>query len=691
MARTLEMLPLDAFEQICGFLTLAELVSLSETCRQLNIIARGVQSPHAATWAKLGSGELCLQDVSSCEIPRVCYKEEALAWPYITFKYNSKQGRGELKIQPPTWVTRVPIARSESLVGHRPICICHQCAASRAPNRVVVAWDGVRPPPECVHTVIVANDRIPHAIPARTHTLVVYGANDVAAPLKSVTDLRVLRLAACNIESWPTPLRLLRGLYAKHCNALTSIAAFANVRRAEIKWCASISDVDPLSRCEYVDLTGCVNVERIGALWKVRSLDVTDCSGITDFGCLNQVKYFTASRTRITSTASLKSAVKVVLNGCHALVDLVGLPHAVEISVRGCLGVTTVEHLKSAWLESVDVSRTLVSDISRLRNVRVIRIEQTALLVDLRDMLAGGTVCRLDASNSACGWAPQLDNLVDVHLDYCILGEGAYFAHAETISLRGATWPDMATTIFPRVRTLDISHTSVRSVRGLRHVQDLTITGCRLLGTTAPLAGTPGAVVARACTRLWDLSGLSNKSVVILDRCPRVADVSPLSSVGYLSLVGCKAVCDVSGLGRVRYLDIRKCDNVDPAGARRLAGVTTLLASEAIQEKAKCSLFRVVMLMVDHVSGQVTFRIHNVGKRMGQFSGYVSTGGGRTHVTATLLINEVREMRVTCDTAHVQHDSIVSVCEIDGSALQTIGGDCRKRKRPDCGVLRDGS
>lgn len=663
-------MPLDAVDCIALHFCLKDLVALSEVCRALNVLARGCFSCHARVRKWLDTGKLWLLDVPYSVIPRVAYKMCADAWPHVTFRYERNTGRGQLKIKPPTWVTR---ASNDLLPGHEHCCTCDQCAAVRVPNRIVFAWDGARPPPDTTHTMVVSAGNCSVPIPQNVKALQIhFTPGGLPAGVIKATELRVLKVCQNQFSEWPAPhlLRLAK-VVIDRCHHLSNISAFSNVTTAIITNCDAVHDVQHLRRCAKVNISGCTNVQCVASLRDVADLNVSNCLQLSKFCDLANVVRLNASRTGIASTVGLVNVQRLGVVSCSKLLSLEGLPSATVVNASGAYKLTDLSKLAAANLFSIDLSGSCVNCIAAVCHAREIRIDNCPNLVDLRGMLTGSPVTNLSASASSVQELPVLPDLESVVLDHCTIIHPDRLAHVAAISLRSSRWPYMTGNPFKNATVVDLSHTTLDSVEGLQSVPDLTLSGCRYITTMLPLAGSRGRIVARDCWSLLSAEGLESKQVVILDRCHKLLDVACLAAVPFVSLAGCKCVQVVHSLAKVQHLDISRCPAINPESVKLLASVPYLKASKHFLQLANRPVFECVSIALHDT--HIVYTIKNVGRALGHFTGSVVVDNSTYAISVLVLRGEMRDVNI----AHASATS-VTVFANNGEVLRY---HCKKRKR----------
>ena len=128
----------------------------------------------------------------------------------------------------------------------------------------------------------------------------------------------------------------------KHCCNLPNLSILKNVYSVNLSFCNELKDVSMLDNSIHtLDLRHCKNLVDVSMLGKINTLKLADCHSIIDFSKLNNNKILDLSRTKITDVSNLKNVKMLNLSGCIHITDISELKNVSYLNINHCNNIKT--------------------------------------------------------------------------------------------------------------------------------------------------------------------------------------------------------------------------------------------------------------------------------------------------------------------------------------------------------------
>jgi Leucine-rich repeat (LRR) protein len=350
------------------------------------------------------------------------------------------------------------------------------------------------------------------------------------------------RLQKSYVSQLELPISHLQGFSVYFSKEMADVSCFKNIHTLRFHDCPLITDVSNLANVYDLSLTYCAGIVDVSCLSKVHNLNLASCGNVSDVSALGNVH-------------SLK------LDYCSRVTDVSSLRNVYELSFEAFTGTSLV------GLENVvklDISCSYsISDITMLRNVEVLRIEDCLLVTNFSG---------LDKLESLTAG----DN-VDEELGTLTVSSGIEsFERLETLALWGHSFEESAVTDTSQLswnhlvnlRKLELTETKfTRFPETFLSLQSLKIVRCNELFFLPDLPASLGSLLIEDCSKLTDLhiSGATRKYPIYnveIKECLNLRRLRVSRNISSTVITGCAELLELTVLNQIGSLKTKYCSKL---------------------------------------------------------------------------------------------------------------------------------
>jgi hypothetical protein len=358
--------------------------------------------------------------------------------------------------------------------------------------------------------------------------------------LRGSNDLSLKKSYMAQLE---LPISHLNGFSVYFSNEMADVSCFKNMHTLRVHDCPLITDVSNLANVYDLSLTYCAGIVDVSCLSKVHNLNLMSCGNVSDVSALGNVHCLN-------------------LDNCSRVTDVSSLSNVYELHLVSFMG-TSLVGLENVGKLDISCSYS-ISDITMLRNVEVLRIEDCLLITNFSGL---DKLKSLTASYN-----------VDEQLGTLTVSSGIEtFSRLETLALWGHSFEENIaneenTLLYwnhlVNLRKLELTETKfTRFPETFLSLQSLKIVRCNELFLIPDLPASLGFLLIEDCSKLTDLhlSGADRKYPIYkmkIKECLNLRRLTVSRKTSSLIITGCTELLELTILSRIGSLQTKYCSKL---------------------------------------------------------------------------------------------------------------------------------
>jgi hypothetical protein len=309
------------------------------------------------------------------------------------------------------------------------------------------------------------------------------------------------------------------------CPRITDVSSLANVYDLELSYCDGITDVSCLGKVSILNLRSCYNISDVSALGSVHSLNLHDCRRVKDVSSLTNVYELDLGYFQGTSLVGLENVVKLYLKYSFAVSDITMLKNVRVLRVDECPLITNF-----TGLDSLKVLTTGFNAEDQLGTLTVSSGLET--FTRLAELVLWGhsfeeSTNKVSTDTSRLGWN---------HL----------------VNLRKLTLWETRFTHFPD---------------SFVHLQSLTVCQCNAFSFLPDLPASLGYLLIEDCSKLTDLhiSGVNRTYPIYhveIKQCSKLRRLQVSRKISSMLITLCEELVELSSLNQIGTLRTKGCSKL---------------------------------------------------------------------------------------------------------------------------------